>query len=56
MGSGPIGAGARKPHNLMSKSWEPYSFTKVPERPQTSTYNILWIRGKGPKFPFILFK
>jgi hypothetical protein len=29
--------------NLMSKSWEPCSFTEVPESPQTYTSNILWV-------------
>lgn len=34
-------------HNLMSKSWELCSFTKVPDRPHTSTSDILWVQEKG---------
>jgi hypothetical protein len=32
---------------LMSMSWEPYSFTKVPDCPQTQTSNILRVQEKG---------
>ena len=35
------------PCNLMSKSWEPCSFTRVPDCPQTDTSNILWVQEKG---------
>jgi len=35
------------PCNPMSKSWEPCSFTKVPDCPQTYTSNILWVQEKG---------
>jgi hypothetical protein len=35
------------PHNLISKSWEPCSFTEVPGGPQTLTPNFLWVQGKG---------
>jgi hypothetical protein len=35
------------PHNLLSMSWEPCSFTTVPDCPQTWTYNIRWVQEKG---------
>ena len=34
------------PHNLMSNSWEPCSFTEVPDCTQTKTSNILWVQEK----------
>jgi hypothetical protein len=54
MGSCPFGLNAPRPfskpfvpHNLMSKSCEVFSFTKVPDCPKTSTSNILWVQEKG---------
>lgn len=54
MGSSPFGPDARMAfldrtfafRNLMSKSCELWSFTKVPDYPQTYTSNILQVQEK----------
>ena len=55
MGSSPFGPDGRRPffldrpfasRNLMSKAWEPCSFTKVPDYSQTYTSNILSVQEK----------
>jgi hypothetical protein len=54
MGSRPFGPDARRPFDrpfvpfkLVSKSWEPSSFNKVPDCPSTYTTNVLRIEEKG---------
>ena len=42
--------GPSVPHDLMSTSREPCSFTKVPEYPQIWTSKILWIQEKGSRY------
>ena len=54
MGSSPFGPDASSllgrpavPHNLLFISWEPCSFTTVPDYPQTWNSDILRVQEKG---------
>ena len=49
----PFGPNVPRPfvfNTLMPSHWEPWSFTEIPDCPQSQISNILWVQEKEPKY------